>query len=114
MKSIVLFNLMLLYTFNLYATIGIVEIKPSNPGNCDGAISIEATGSAAPFGIIINNGASTEIVFDINGIHTFGNLCPGTYTVTVMNPLPPVFRLKRHRSCRFSMGRPWASRYSCF
>ena len=76
-------TLLLLFSFQLLATIEINEVKPATNANaCDGQIVVQAQGSSGPFTISLNQGAA---VSNINGTHTFSNLCVGSYTITVID-----------------------------
>jgi|GEM_PF-3028146 len=48
------------------------------PGNCDGAVQVTVTGGSGPYSFSLSGGAQT-------GQSLFSNLCPGTYTATVVD-----------------------------
>jgi len=60
---------------------------PTAAGNCDGTVTVEASGTAGPFEIAIMGGSNnfSDTASGVEGQHTFSGLCEGSYTLTVTN-----------------------------
>ena len=73
--------------------IAIVNSINSSFGQCNGTITVEASGTAGPFTLEISGTNSTGEPFTdlmdpdepINGEHTFEGLCPGNYFINSIN-----------------------------
>lgn len=54
------------------------SVTDCTPGNCDGAVQITVTGGSGPYSYSVSGGPQT-------GQSLISNLCPGTYTITVVD-----------------------------
>ena len=87
--------LLALYTCALCAEIRVVSVSQIEDGQCSGSFEMMASGSAGPFEIILRNGNSIlERIRDVNGTHTFENLCVGVYGIEIINrhEMCPIYR----------------------
>ncbi|HFA50933.1 MAG TPA: hypothetical protein ENJ95_18135 [Bacteroidetes bacterium] len=82
----ILLSLLLVSVQVALATIEITNTTFTSIGQCDGSIEATAAGDAGPFVLsLVGDNGSAEYTADINGAYTFGNLCAGSYTLSVMD-----------------------------
>ncbi len=66
--------------------IGIYETEVATAGQCNGAITVEAEGSAGPFWLHVFGPENFGIIIDdFEGESIVEGLCPSDYTVQVTN-----------------------------
>lgn len=84
----ILLLMMLVYAHSARAVIEISAYTHATSGQCDGSIEVTATGSAGPFDIVITSTTNNSVVYDISeiyGTHLVTNLCPDSYSISVIN-----------------------------
>jgi hypothetical protein len=99
---VILSTFLLLTSFTAaFATVEIISVSNATNGNCDGAITLMANGTAGPFVLLLEGtNGSVEYVTDVNSLYTFSNLCPADYTITVTNAIGCVTILNQEiKSC---------------
>lgn len=71
-----------LFPLAALADIGLLHSEHASGGACNGAIHLEASGSAGPFVISLNG---VQVAEGVNGYYELADLCPGEYTIIVVN-----------------------------
>ncbi len=85
LKLIIFFSFAININYS-FASIEIIQTKNATQGLCNGFIEIEASGDGGPFSALIQGSGLEYQVDEINGKYTFGELCPGSYTIIVYGP----------------------------
>jgi hypothetical protein len=79
--SFILLSLWLFAT-SAQAGISIKAQRNAQAGECDGSVTVEASGTAGPFAILLDG---QPIVQGVDGSYEIDGLCPGEHIVTVTN-----------------------------
>lgn len=92
LSNLFAFILCLIASFTLYGsdlTLGefTVNTMQATPGNCDGTLVIEATGSAGPFTVEIIPEEGDIINLELNDFWEVPNLCSGLYRIIFRNQM---------------------------
>lgn len=105
MKKILVFLSLSLLGWNLaHANIGVLSMTPTVNGACNGSVTIEATGTAGPFTLVVHlPGGGQQTFGAFTGQKVITGLCAGVHQIDVINNLGCAKTLSPQIPCTFSM-----------
>lgn len=105
MKKILVFLSLSLLGWNLaHATIRVVSTTPTVNSACNGSVTIEATGTAGPFTLVVSlPGGGQQTFGAFTGQKIISGLCAGVHQIDVINNLGCAKTLSPQIPCTFTM-----------